>query len=82
LNICLHALRRESLPLQPAVRLRRTRAVERVKEAVAVAPAEVWSIARLGEIANLSAFHLCHVSKNWSAPRSTTTWYANVSRKR
>ena len=37
------------------------RAVERVKEAVAVAPAGAWSIARLGSIANLSAFHLCHV---------------------
>jgi AraC-like DNA-binding protein len=61
LSMCLRALRRDSLPLQPAVRLRRMRAVERVKEAVAVAPAGAWSIARLGSIANLSAFHLCHV---------------------
>jgi AraC-like DNA-binding protein len=61
LSMCLRALRHESLPLQPAVRLRRTRAVERVKEAVAVDPAGAWSIARLGSIANSSAFHLCHV---------------------
>ena len=26
-----------------------------------MAPAGAWSIARLGSIANLSAFHLCHV---------------------
>ena len=61
LSVCLRALHRESLPLQPTVKLRRIRAVERVKEAVAVAPADGWSIARLGSIANLSAFHLCHV---------------------
>src|SRR5262249_18583172 len=47
LSLCLRGLRDEPLPLKPAVRLRRARAVERVKEAVAVAPADAWTIARL-----------------------------------
>jgi len=41
--------------------VRRQRAVERVKEAVAAAPADRWSIARLAKVASLSPFHLCHV---------------------
>jgi AraC-like DNA-binding protein len=61
LSLCLGVLRDESLPLRPAVHLRRLRAIERVKEAVAVAPAKAWSVARLATIANLSSFHLCHV---------------------
>ena len=32
-----------------------------MKEAVAVAPAERWSVAKLANIAHLSPFHLCHV---------------------
>jgi AraC-like DNA-binding protein len=35
--------------------------VERVKEAVAIAPADRWNVAKLAEVANLSPFHLCHV---------------------
>jgi AraC-like DNA-binding protein len=46
--------RRSALP-------RRRRAVERVKEAVAAAPAERWSVAKLAKVASLSPFHLCHV---------------------
>jgi AraC family transcriptional regulator len=40
---------------------RRTRVLERVKEAVASAPSDKWSVARLSGVANLSPFHLCHV---------------------
>ncbi len=40
---------------------RRRHAVERVKEAVAAAPADKWSVARLAKVASLSRFHLCHV---------------------
>jgi AraC-like DNA-binding protein len=40
---------------------RRLRALERVKEAVALAPAHKWSIAKLAKIANLSPFHLCRI---------------------
>jgi AraC family transcriptional regulator len=61
LHMSLKAMRTENLPLRQSARARRMRALERVKEAVAVAPADKWSIARLAEIANLSPFHLCHV---------------------
>jgi AraC-like DNA-binding protein len=37
------------------------RALERVKEAVALAPADSWNVAKLANIANLSPFHLCHI---------------------
>jgi AraC family transcriptional regulator len=60
LDLCLGALR-EQPSSQRATHLRRSRAVERVKEAVAVAPARGWSVANLAKIANLSPFHLCHV---------------------
>jgi AraC-like DNA-binding protein len=40
---------------------RRRHAVERVKEAVAAAPADKWSVARLAKVAGLSPFYLCHV---------------------
>ena len=35
--------------------------MERVKEAIAVAPSRKWNVARLAKLANLSPFHLCHV---------------------
>ncbi len=44
--------------------LRRTRAVERVKEAVALAPDHNWTVAELATIANLSDFHLCRVFRH------------------
>jgi AraC family transcriptional regulator len=47
-------------PRQSAL-ARRRHAVERVKEAVAAAPADRWSVARLAKVASLSPFHLCHV---------------------
>ena len=61
LSLCLLVLRHKHMPNRAAARQRRLRAVERVKEAVAVAPAEAWSVARLAAVANLSPFHLCHV---------------------
>ena len=35
--------------------------MERVKEAIAVAPSHKWSVERLAKLAHLSPFHLCHV---------------------
>jgi len=61
LTLSLGSLRAGSLSLRRSALLRRRRAVERVKEAVAVAPAAKWNIARLAKVANLSPFHLCHV---------------------
>ena len=61
LNMSLKSIRRESLPLRQSALVRRMRALERVKEAVAVAPSDKWNIAKLAKVANLSPFHLCHV---------------------
>jgi AraC family transcriptional regulator len=61
LDVALASMRTGDVPIRRAAQVRWMRALERVKEAVAVAPAESWSVARLADIANLSPFHLCHV---------------------
>jgi AraC family transcriptional regulator len=61
LSLCIGALRHEPRQAPSATHMRRSRAVERVKEAVAVAPARGWTVASLAKTANLSPFHLCHV---------------------
>lgn len=61
LDISLRSMRIGGAPVRRSAQVRRMRAVERVKEAVAVAPADGWTVARLAMIANLSSFHLCHV---------------------
>lgn len=60
----VRALHSAPRPVRPDVLRRRWRAVERVKEAVAVAPGEMWSITKLAAIANLSPFHLCHIFRD------------------
>lgn len=55
------AMRRETAGLRASALTRRTRALQRVKEAIAVAPSDKWNVARLAKLANLSPFHLCHV---------------------
>jgi AraC-like DNA-binding protein len=64
LHLALDAMRTEDVPRQPAAQTRRRRAVERVKEAVAVDPARKWTVAALARIAHLSPFHLCHVFRD------------------
>jgi AraC family transcriptional regulator len=60
LSMALGSMR--SVPPRRGPALRRHRhAVERVKEAVATAPADKWGVASLAKLANLSPFHLCHV---------------------
>ena len=61
LNASFDAIRKEKPDVRPAAMARRTRALERVKEAIAVAPSRKWNVARLAKVANLSPFHLCHV---------------------
>jgi AraC-like DNA-binding protein len=61
LGMALGSMRQGGSSLRRSALLHRARALERVKEAVAVAPADTWSVARLARIANLSPFHLCHV---------------------
>jgi AraC-like DNA-binding protein len=61
LNMSLRSMRTDDAPLRASARLRRIRALERVKEAVASAPGDRWTVAKLAKLANLSPFHLCHV---------------------
>jgi AraC family transcriptional regulator len=61
LNVSFAAMRKDKPASRPSALARRLRAMERVKEAIAVAPSEKWSIAQLARLANLSPFHLCHV---------------------
>jgi AraC family transcriptional regulator len=61
LNVSFDAMRKEKPATRPSVLTRRMRAMERVKEAIAVAPSHKWSVERLARLANLSPFHLCHV---------------------
>lgn len=61
LNMSLRSMRTGDAPVRRTSLVRRMRALERVKEAVALAPANKWSVAKLAEIASLSPFHLCHV---------------------
>jgi AraC family transcriptional regulator len=61
LNVSFAAMRKEKPASRPSALERRLRATERVKEAIAVAPSEKWTVAQLAKLANLSPFHLCHV---------------------
>ena len=59
LGLSLNSLRKEDYCHPGSAR--RERAVERVKEAIACAPSDHWSLAGLANIASLSPFHLCRV---------------------
>ena len=61
LSLSLRSVRPGKSPVWRSAQARRRRALERVKEAVASAPSDKWSVAKLAGIANLSPFHLCHV---------------------
>jgi AraC family transcriptional regulator len=61
LNVSFDAMRQERPGVRPSALTRRMRAMERVKEAIAVAPSDKWNVARLAKLAHLSPFHLCHV---------------------
>jgi AraC-like DNA-binding protein len=62
LSLCLRSMHTDcTLPPRRSALARNRRVVERVKEAVASAPAERWTIAKLAHVANLSRFHLAHV---------------------
>ena len=54
------------------------RALERVKEAVALAPANKWTVDKLARIASLSPFHLCRVFRQMAG----TSIYDYVLRER
>lgn len=64
LTMSLSSVQAGKLPARGSAHARRTRALERVKEAVASAPSRKWNVAKLADVANLSPFHLCHVFRN------------------
>jgi AraC family transcriptional regulator len=61
LAMSLQSMRRDKPSVRRPAQARRARAIERIKEAIAVAPAAKWNVAKLSRVANLSPFHLCHV---------------------
>jgi AraC family transcriptional regulator len=61
LSVSFDAMRKQKPVPRPSALKRRMRALERVKEAIAVAPSNKWSVARLAKLASLSPFHLCHI---------------------
>jgi len=77
LSMSLASMRPGAAPRRSAPP-RRRQAVERVKEAVAAAPADKWSVARLANVACLSPFHLCRVFREMTG----TSVYEYVLRER
>jgi AraC family transcriptional regulator len=64
LNMSLKSVRTGNPAVRSSAQARRRRALERVKEAVAMAPSRKWNVAKLAQVANLSPFHLCHVFRD------------------
>jgi len=58
--------------------VRRARSLQRVKEAVAAAPADKWDVEKLARIALLSPFHLCRIFRGMTG----TSVYGYVLRER
>jgi AraC family transcriptional regulator len=61
LGLSLGSMQGAREPVRASAQARRKRALERVKEAVALAPSDKWNVAKLANVASLSPFHLCHV---------------------
>lgn len=61
LAMSLGATRRGDTSMRRATAARWARALQRVKEAVASAPADKWNVEKLARIARLSPYHLCRV---------------------
>ena len=78
LAMSLCAMRAGDAPMRGGVEPRRARALERVKQAVAVAPAAKWTVEKLARVAGLSPFHLCRVFRRMTG----TSIYDYVLRER
>ncbi|HUK60836.1 MAG TPA: AraC family transcriptional regulator [Stellaceae bacterium] len=61
LAMSLGTMRSRERPVRRGTQTRWARALERVKEAVAVAPADKWSVEKLAESARLSPYHVCRI---------------------
>jgi AraC family transcriptional regulator len=60
-GLCLRSMHTGEVTPRRRAHVRRMRALARVKEAVAAAPADKWDVAGLARLANLSPFHLSRV---------------------
>jgi AraC-like DNA-binding protein len=78
IDMSLGSMRTRPAPIRASAKLRRLRALERVKEAVALAPAANWNVTKLAAVARLSPFHLCHVFREITG----TSIYNYVLRER
>jgi AraC-like DNA-binding protein len=78
LGMSLGAIRSADAPRRRSTEARWTRSVQRVKEAVAIAPADKWDIEKLARIALISPFHLCRVFRRTTG----TSVYDYVLRER
>lgn len=78
LSMSLGAIRSADSSMQRPTEARWTRSLQRVKEAVAIAPANKWDVEKLARIALLSPFHLCRVFRRMTG----TSVYGYVLRER
>lgn len=78
LAMSLCAMRAGDAAMRRGVEPRWARALERVKQAVAVAPAAKWTVEKLAHVAGLSPFHLCRVFRRMTG----TSIYDYVLRER
>jgi len=78
LEISLTAIGSPDAAVRGPTRARRSRSLQRVKEAVAIAPADKWDVEKLARIAAISPFHLCRVFRQMTG----TSLYGYVLRER
>jgi AraC-like DNA-binding protein len=78
LGMSLGSIRSADASIRRLTEARWTRSLQRVKEAVAVAPADKWDVEKLARIALISPFHLCRVFRRMTG----TSIYGYVLRER
>lgn len=78
LGMSLCAMRPADTSMRRWSEVRWTRSLQRVKEAVAIAPADKWNVEKLARIAPMSPFHLCRVFRRMTG----TSIYDYVLRER
>jgi AraC-like DNA-binding protein len=78
LGMSLGAIRSADASIRRLTEARWTRSLQRVKEAVAIAPADKWDVEKLARIALISPFHLCRVFRRMTG----TSVYGYVLRER
>jgi AraC family transcriptional regulator len=78
LGMSLGAIRSTDASMRRPTEVRWTRSLQRVKEAVAISPADKWDVEKLARIALISPFHLCRVFRRMTG----TSIYSYVLRER